>query len=254
MIGMGTRCACDAYSWKSLPKIPGPNLGLTDKPHVGELEHRLGLHFHWCRIGGMSTQGHNAVSHAWLRALRKLGYTGEVYEVPIGTDRQGKQIRGDGVAKNFAVKATVMVWDTRISTSYLASVRSKSGKEMFVVTDYNELLKDKEKGEACKRCLQGRAEFIPIVCNSHGGLGRRAYEWLRDAFQRKVDDAADEGAKVSARLELVTALAEISCAVFQRNSMIMAANMRNGEENDEGAQGDDELAGVELDKVTMGSM
>ena len=59
---------------------------------------------------------------------------------------------------------------------------------------------------------------------------------------------------MSARLELVTALAEISCAVFQRNSMIMAANMRNEEENVKGAQDDDELAGVELDEVTMGSM
>ena len=101
----------------------------------------------------MSTQGHNAVSHAWLRALKKLGYAGEVYEVPIGIGKDGKQVRGDGVAKNFAVSATVMVWDARISSSYLPALLKRSQTDMYVVTDHNELLKTKEKGETCRRCL-----------------------------------------------------------------------------------------------------
>ena len=92
-----------------------------------------------------------------------------------------------------------------------------------------ELLKTKEKGETCRRCLQGRVEFMPVVCNTHGGLGRVAHEWLREAFQRKIDEADDEGAKRSARLELETALAEIGCAVLTRNSMILAANARGPE-------------------------
>ena len=120
-----------------------------------------------------------------------------------------------------------MVWDSRISTSYLPALQGKAACEMWVVTDYNEVLKEKEKGEPCKRCLQGRVLFMPVVCNSHGGLGRRAYEWLREAFQRKMDGATDTSAKFSVRLELETSLAEISCAVLVRNSMIMAANARD---------------------------
>jgi hypothetical protein len=97
---------------------------------------------------------------------------------------------------------------------------------MYVVTDHNEELKVREKSEACERCLQGRATFLAVVCNTHGGLGRMAYAWLRDAFQRKVDEATNDGAKRAARLELETSLAEIGCAVLVRNSMILAANAR----------------------------
>jgi hypothetical protein len=226
LLGLATRCVCDAYSHHGLPCVPGPNLALASRPTVSELEHVLGLHFHWCRIAGMSTQGHNAVSHAWLRALKKLGYAGQVYEVPIGVGADGKQIRGDGRAMNFSVGATVQVWDSRVSSSYLPQLLGKARQAMYVVTDHNEVLKIREKGEACRRCLQGRVEFVPVVCNTHGGLGRRAYAWLRDGFQRKIDEAADEAGKHSARLELVTALAEIACAVLERNSLIMAANVR----------------------------
>lgn len=102
----------------------------------------------------------------------------------------------------------------------------EAARKMFVVTDHNELLKVKEKEEVCRRCLQGRVEFLPVVCNSHGGLGRRAYKWLVDAFQRKIDEAATDAAKFSAKLERHTSLAEIACAVLVRNSMIMAANAR----------------------------
>jgi hypothetical protein len=233
LIDLETRCVCDAYSARAVPRVPGPNLSLASRPTVSEMEHALGLHFYWCRTSGMSTQGHNSVSHAWLRALKKLGYTGEVYEVPIGVSASGKQIRGDGVAKNFAVSATVLVWDTRISSSYLGhnapsprTLFGKAQKRMYVVTDHNEELKVREKSEACERCLQGRATFLAVVCNTHGGLGRMAYAWLRDAFQRKVDEATNDGAKRAARLELETSLAEIGCAVLVRNSMILAANAR----------------------------
>ena len=225
-IGTQTRCVCSRYNWEALPRVPGPNVSLVERPEVSELEHRLGLHFHWCRIAGMSTQGHNEVSHAWLRALRKLGYAGEVYEVPIGVNDNGKQVRGDGIAKNFAVSATVMVWDARVSSSYLPATLKAAAEDMFVVTDRNEELKVKEKEPWCQRCLQGRVQFLPVVCNSHGGLGRRAYVWLTEAFQRKIDVAPTVAAKYAARLELDTALAELSCAVLRRNSMIMAANVR----------------------------
>jgi hypothetical protein len=225
-ITSSTRCACDQYSWSALPRVPGPNLSLANRAPVSELEHRLGLHFHSCLLSGMSIQGHNAVSHAWLRALRKLGYAGEVYEVPIGVNDKGNQVRGDGVAKNFAVRSTVLVWDTRVSSSYLPAVADEAARTMFVVTDHNELLKVKEKEEVCRRCLQGRVEFLPVVCNSHGGLGRRAYKWLVEEFQRKIDAATTDAARYSARLERHTSLAEIGCAVLVRNSMIMAANVR----------------------------
>ena len=226
LLGLATRCVCDVYSHQGLPRVPGPNLALASRPHVGELEHGLGLHFHWCRVAGMSTQGHNAVSHAWLRALKKLGYSGDVYEVPIGVSASGNQIRGDGRAMNAAVGATIQVFDSRVSSSYLPTLLRKAQKQMYVVTDHNEVLKIREKGEACRRCLQGRVEFMPVVCNTHGGLGRRAYIWLRDAFQRKIDEAPEEAGRHSARLEFLTSLAEISCAVLERNSLIMAANTR----------------------------
>ena len=233
MIDLGTRCCCEAYSMRAVPRVPGPNKALAHHPVVSELEHSLGLHFLWCRTSGMSTQGHNAVSYAWLRALQKLGYTGEVYEVPIGVTAGGKQVRGDGVAKNFAVGATVLVWDTRVSSSYLGhssppprTLFNRAKAQMYAVTDHNEALKVKEKSEACARCLQGRAEFLAVVCNTHGGLGRQAYAWLRAAFLRKVDEATDDGAKRAARLELDTSMAEIGCAVLRRNSMILAANAR----------------------------
>ena len=74
--------------------------------------------------------------------------------------------------------------------------------------------------------MQGRATFLAVVCNTHGGLGRLAYAWLRGAFQRKIDAATDDGAKRVARLELETSLAEIGCAVLVRDSMILAANAR----------------------------
>jgi hypothetical protein len=221
-----TRCSCPWYSKDALPNVPGPNYGYTGKsrPYVGEYEHRLGLHWHWCRTNGMSTAGHNAVSHAWLRALRKLGYSGEVYEVPLGVKASGKQVRGDGVAKNWKRRTTVLVWDARVSTSYMEGCRGKASKGMYVVTDICELTKVREKGPACQKCLEGRAVFLPVTCNSHGGLGRQAWDWLHEEFQVKIDDATSVAGKRGARLELETSLAEISCAVLKRNSMIMSAN------------------------------
>lgn len=147
-------------------------------------------------------------------------------EIPLGVDAKRNQVRGDGMAKNFSVSATVHVWDSRISSSYLPALMDKACCKMYAVTDHNELLKIKEKDEACRRCLQGRAAFLPVVCNSHGGLGRRAYKFLWDGFQRKIDHAPDVAAKYSAMLERQTALAEIACAVLVRNSFIMAANLR----------------------------
>ena len=95
---------------------------------------------------------------------------------------------------------------------------------MWVVTDINEEQKQKEKGVPCERCLQGRAAFLPVVCNTHGGLGRRAWKWLEDAFQRKIDGAGGPAEKHAVRLELMTSLAEISCEVHKRNSRILGAN------------------------------
>ena len=93
-----------------------------------------------------------------------------------------------------------------------------------MVTDANEKQKQKEKGPPCKRCLQGRAEFLPVVANTHGAPGRRAWQFLRDGFQRKIDETDDPAAKRAAALELMTSLVEMNVAVFIRNSMIMSAN------------------------------
>ena len=133
-------------------------------------------------------------------------------------------MKGDGVAKNFTVSATVLVWDTRISNSYRSDLRKASAAKDYVVTDANEKQKQTEKGEVCKQSLQGRAEFLPVVANTHGALGRRAWKFLRDGFQRKIDEAMDPTAKHAARLELMTSLVEMNVAVFVRNSMIMSAN------------------------------
>lgn len=216
-----TRCRCADYS--QIPAIPGPNMGLVSKPWVSGVEHGLGVHWHQCVKGGMSTAGHNAVSYAWLRALKKLGYTGEVSEVPLGLSDKGTNVKADGVAKNFAVSGAVLVWDSRISSSYLSSCRALAKEKMYVVTDTNERLKDNEKGTVCEKYLGGRAVFLPLVCNSHGGLGRLAWQWLQDAFRRKRDEGEAE-VRHMVRLEFETAVAEIACAVLNRNAMIMAAN------------------------------
>ena len=172
----------------------------------------------------MSTQGHNSVSHAWLRALTKIGYVGQVYEVPLGVSVKNKRIYGDGMAKNFSISATVLVWDVRVSSSYLVNCREEATQDMFVVTDYNEELKERSKGDPCRKTYAGRARFLPVVCNTHGGLGRKAWTWLTEAFQQKIDMAADSTAKHIARLEFQTLVAEISCAVLRRNSMMLEAN------------------------------
>ena len=219
-----TRCLCAKYTTATLPSIPGRNSGLKERPLVSEYEHRLGVHWHQCLLNGMSTGGHNGVSRAWLRALSRLGYAGKVYEVPLGINANQQRVYGDGVAQNFAVSATLLVWDTRVSNSYLLACRDKAAHEMWVVTDANEVQKEKEKGKPCARCLQGRATFLPVVCNTHGGLGRRAWEWLQEAFQRKIDAATSAAEKHAVRIELNTSLAEISCEVHRRNSRIMGAN------------------------------
>ena len=219
-----TRCCCAVYTADTLPTIPGRNTGLKTHPTVSEYEHRLGVHWHHCLNNGMSTGGHNGVSHAWLRTLRRLGYAGSVYEVPLGINDKQRRVYGDGVAQNFAVGATMLVWDVRISSSYLTACRDNAAREMWIVTDSNEVQKQKEKGEACARCLQGRAAFLPVVCNTHGGLGRRGWMWLEAAFQRKIDEAAGAAEKHSIRLEMSTSLAEISCEVHRRNSRILGAN------------------------------
>ena len=67
-----TRCRCAEYSWQAVPSIPGPNVSLKSRPWVSQIEHDMGIHFHQqCLLEGMSTQGHNALSHAWLRALQR---------------------------------------------------------------------------------------------------------------------------------------------------------------------------------------
>ena len=55
---------------------------------------------------------------------------------------------------------------------------------MFAVTDVNDRLKIDSKAGACRRSFNGRAEFLPVTCNSHGGLKRAASEWLFESFQR----------------------------------------------------------------------
>ena len=63
-----------------------------------------------------------------------------------------------------------------------------------------------------------------MVCNSHGGLGRVAWDWLSVAFQRKADSAVGTASKRAVRLEFEASVAEISVAVLRRNAMIMAMN------------------------------
>ena len=99
-----------AYSQDALPRLPGPLLSLDGRPVVSEVEHLLGVPTGtnvWQM--GWPTQGHNAVSHAWLRALQRLGYEGKVTELPLGVDKDGAQVNADGVAKNFDVSATLLI-------------------------------------------------------------------------------------------------------------------------------------------------
>ena len=224
LLSLQTRCVCAAYSADALPRVPGPLLSLKSPVVVSEMEHLLGIHWHQCLTNGMSTQGHNAVSHAWLRALKRLGYTGSVHEVPLGVDEHGAQVKADGVAKNFDVSATQLIWDTRVSSSYLSQCRPAAAADMFVVTDVNDKLKIDSKAGACQRSFNGRAEFLPVTCNSHGGLGRAAWEWLFESFQRKSDKAVGAAMKRAVRLEFETSVAEIGVAVLRRNAMIMMTN------------------------------
>ena len=223
-IRMDTRCQCKEFTLTTVPRVPGPHLGLADRPTVSAEEHLLGLHFHQCLRHGMSTQGHNSVSWAWCRALRRLGYVADVAEVPIGTNSKGNQVKADGLGKNAAVGVEALVWDTRVSSAYLRAHRAKAVSGLFVVTDAVEALKRHEKEPACRRCLHGRAVFLPVVCNSLGGLGREAWEWLVAAFRRMSDNAQSSAVKQRATLLLHTSLAEISVAVQNRNSMILDAN------------------------------
>ena len=172
----------------------------------------------------MATQGHNSVSHAFCRALKLLGYVADVYEVPMGLDEEWKQVYADGLGKNFDVEAGVLVWDTRVTSSYLRGYRKTAAKSMNVVTDAAEKLKRLQKEPSCSRCLQGRARFLPVICNSHGGIGREAWNFLRDGFKRKSDKAPTPPAKQRVAMQLMNSVAEIACAVLRRNSMMMAAN------------------------------
>ena len=142
---------CAAYSLEALPRLPGPLLSLDGRPVISEVEHLLGIHWHQCMTNGMGTQGHNAVSHAWLRALQRLGYEGRVTERPLGVGKDGAQIKADGVAKNFDVSGTLLIWDTRLSSSYLSSCRAAATSAMFVVTDLNKRLKVACKAGACQK-------------------------------------------------------------------------------------------------------
>jgi hypothetical protein len=222
-IRMDTRCQCKVFTMDTVPRVPGPNMGLAARPVISVEEHLLGAHFHQCLRFGMSTQGHNAVSWAWCRALRRLGYQADVAEVPIGRDDSGSQVKGDGMGKNAAAGVEVLVWDTRISSTYLRAYRAKAAKEMYVVTDAVEALKRSEKEPACRRCLHGRAVFLPVVCNSMGGLGREAWEWLVGAFRRAGDGTQNAAEKQRLAMLLQTSLAEITVAVQNRNSMILDA-------------------------------
>ena len=221
---MDTRCQCKAFTMTTVPSVPGPHMGLAARPMVSVEEHLLGIHFHQCLRFGMSTQGHNAVSWAWCRALRRLGYQADVAEVPIGCNDSGNQVKGDGFGKNAAAGVEMMVWDTRISSAYLRAYRVRAAKAMYVVTDATEALKRHEKEPACRRCLHGRAVFLPVVCNSLGGLGREAWEWLVAAFRRKADGMQSMVEKQRVTMLLQTSLAEITIAVQNRNSMILDAN------------------------------
>lgn len=122
-------------------------------------------------------KGHNAVSYAWLRALQRLGYEDKVTELPLGVDKNGAQVKADGVAKSFDASATLLVWDTRVSrpTSRNVACRTTATSAMFAVTDLNERLsKIASKAGVCASSFNDRVEFLPVVCNSHGGLGRVA--------------------------------------------------------------------------------
>ena len=63
-----------------------------------------------------------------------------------------------------------------------------------------------------------------MVCNSLGGLGREAWEWLVAAFRRKADGMQSMVEKQRVTMLLQTSLAEITIAVQNRNSMILDAN------------------------------
>ena len=221
---MDTRCQCSVYTMANIPSVPGPHLGLAGRPMVSEEEHMLGVHFHQCLRFGMSTSGHNAVSWAWCRALRRLGYVADVAEVPLGVNHKQEQVKGDGWGKNAAAGFEILVWDTRVSSAYLSPHRKKAAKAMYVVTDVVEAVKRHEKEPACQRCLHGRAVFLPVVCNSLGGLGREAWEWLVDAHRRMADDTQSSAGKQRVAMMLQLSLAEITIAVQNRNSMILDAN------------------------------
>ena len=102
----------------------------------------------------------------------------------------------------------------RVLVLDLSSCRTAAAGAMFVVTDLNERLKVASKAGVCTSSFNERAEFLPVVCNSHGGLGRVAWEWLSAAFQRKADNTVGTASKRAVRLEFETSVAEISVAVL----------------------------------------
>ena len=148
-IWMDTRCqCCKQFTMASVPHVPGPHLGLADRPKVSVEELLLGLHFRQCIRFGMSTQGHDAVSWAWCRAIFRLGYAAEVAEVPIGLNDKNEYVKGEGLGKNAAAGVEVLVWDARVSSAYLRAHPAEAAHKLYVVTDAVEALKRHEKEPA----------------------------------------------------------------------------------------------------------
>ena len=217
-----TRCVCALYDEHGLPRVPGP-VGKGGRL-LTEREHELGAHWMQCLKQGMSTQGHNAVSHAWKRMTHRLGYRSEVLEVKLGVNDRGVEQWGDGTCTNFNVETIVWVWDSRICNVYAFGMRTKASKHVWAVTDAAEEQKTRAKESACDKYMQGRCKFLPVAVHTLGGLGRQAAAWLEEKYQHKIDALQDPQQKRMAALEKQWALQEIACAVARRNCMIFLAN------------------------------
>ena len=186
------------------------------------------MHWDGCVARGALTAGHNHISRLFARMVDRLGGRARVHEVFLGTDRNGRAIKGDGTFRIWesAWSADVFVWDTAITTGCLHSrLRHSATTDLYAPTAY-EGTKIRLKRAAAEAHQPRGYRFLPVVLDSYSAFGPSLSSFIEAEYRRRMDKADTRRAKFLVGAEKLGFIASMSATVQRRNFGILWANAR----------------------------
>jgi hypothetical protein len=183
----------------------------------------LGDHLMTCKLGAELIQRHNTLTQAWERLIKKTSNTSLSLEKtlgslgPVAPRHAGKRVDIMEVSHSEKTKLldVTIVHSTPGCETSIRKYAAQRGAPA--------LQKEKDKNAKYGAAVaQLQMEFLPLVLESYGRLGEKAYEYAKNKILQCVARLTNGGQDLGLQNRLFyTWWATLSCALQKGNSNII---------------------------------